>query len=137
MPWDHTTHPKVAMPMTAASVAQRRKGLKASIWDNEGVLYPPWFPTNSAGGYGRPSTPGKCQQENAYGQCLPKASKPELSTRRLRNPAPSNCNDMLCSVMERGFRNHTGKTSDAHQGRAQGGDQAPLAAIARVSAAKS
>ena len=27
--------------------------------------------------------------------------------------------------------------SDAHQGRAQGGDQAPLAAIARVSAAKS
>ena len=36
-----------------------------------------------------------------------------------------------------GFRNHTGKTSDAHQGRARGGDQAPLAAIAWVSAAKS
>ena len=48
-----------------------------------------------------------------------------------------NCNDMLCNVMERGFRNHTGRTSDAHQGGAQGGDQAPLAAIARVSAAKS
>ena len=37
MPWDQTTHPKIAMPMTAASVAQRRMGLKASIWDNEGV----------------------------------------------------------------------------------------------------
>ena len=30
------------------------------------------------GGCGRPSLPGKCQQENAYGQCLPKGSKPEL-----------------------------------------------------------
>ena len=29
MPWDQTTHPKVAMPMTAASVAQRCMGLKA------------------------------------------------------------------------------------------------------------
>ena len=48
--------------------------------------HPPWFLTNSAGGYSRPST---------------------------------------------------GKNSGAHQGRAQGGDQAPLAAIARVSAAKS
>ena len=48
-----------------------------------------------------------------------------------------NCNDMLCNVMERGFRKYTGKTSDGHQGRAQGGDQAPLAAIAQVSAAKS
>ena len=37
MPWDQTTHPKIAMPMTAASVAQRRMGHKASIWDNEGV----------------------------------------------------------------------------------------------------
>ena len=29
MPWNQTTHPKIAMPMTAASVAQRRMGLKA------------------------------------------------------------------------------------------------------------
>ena len=36
MPLDQTTHPKIAMPMTAASVAQRRMGLKASIWSDEG-----------------------------------------------------------------------------------------------------
>ena len=29
MPWDQTTHQKIAMPMTAASVAQRRMGFKA------------------------------------------------------------------------------------------------------------
>ena len=29
MPWDHTTHQKIAMPMTAASVAQLRMGFKA------------------------------------------------------------------------------------------------------------
>ena len=37
MSWDQTRHPKIAMPMTAASVAQRRMGLKALIWNNEGV----------------------------------------------------------------------------------------------------
>ena len=29
VPWDQTTHQKIAMPMTAASVAQRRMGFKA------------------------------------------------------------------------------------------------------------
>ena len=29
MPWNQTTHQKIAMPMTAASVAQRRMGFKA------------------------------------------------------------------------------------------------------------
>ena len=29
MPWDQTNTPKIAMPMTAASVAQRRMGFKA------------------------------------------------------------------------------------------------------------
>ena len=29
MPWNQTTHSKIAMPMTAASVAQRRMGFKA------------------------------------------------------------------------------------------------------------
>ena len=29
MPWDQTTHQRFAMPMTAASVAQRRMGFKA------------------------------------------------------------------------------------------------------------
>ena len=29
MPWDQTTHQKIAMPMTAASVVQRRMGFKA------------------------------------------------------------------------------------------------------------
>ena len=64
VPWDQTTHSKIAMPMTAAPVAQRRMGLKASIWDNEGEAM-------HTGGCGRPSLPGKRQQENAYGQCLP------------------------------------------------------------------
>ena len=115
MPWDQTAYQKVAMPMTAASVAQRRMGLKASIWDKERV--PSAQVSNEfSRGCGRPSTPGKCQQENAYGQCLPKASKPELNTWRVHNPAPANCNDMLCNVMERGFRNLTGESSDAHRG---------------------
>ena len=30
VPWDQTTHSKIAMPMTAASVAQRCMGFKAS-----------------------------------------------------------------------------------------------------------
>ena len=90
MPWDQTTHPKISMPMTAASVAQRGMGLKASIWNNEGV----------------PSA---------------------LVSQRIQQG----------TMAVHGFRNHTGKTSDAHQGRARGGDQAPQAAIARVSAAKS
>ena len=83
MPWDQTTHQKFAMPMTAASVAQRRMGPKASIWNNEGV--PSALVSNE---FSRGLWPSK-------------------------------------------------HASDAHQGRAQGGDQAPLAAIARVSAAKS
>ena len=29
LPWDQTTHSKIAMPMTAASVAQRRIGFNA------------------------------------------------------------------------------------------------------------
>ena len=29
MPWNQTTHQKIAMPMTAASVAQRRMGFEA------------------------------------------------------------------------------------------------------------
>ena len=75
--------------------------------------HPPLFPTNSAGGHGMP---GKCQQENAYGQCLPKASEPQLNIPPVHTPAPSHCNDMLCNVMERGFQNYTGKSSDAHRG---------------------
>ena len=30
LPWDQTTHSKIAMPMTAASVAQRCMGFKAT-----------------------------------------------------------------------------------------------------------
>ena len=37
MPWNQTTHSKIAMPMAAASVAQRRMGFKASrAQKNEG-----------------------------------------------------------------------------------------------------
>ena len=39
MPWNQTTHQKVAMTMTAASVAQRRMGFKAPRAQNyEGQL---------------------------------------------------------------------------------------------------
>ena len=68
MPWDQTTHQKIAMPMTAASIAQRRMGLKASIWDNEGV----------------PSA----LVSNKFSRGL------WLSQ---HDPGPPNCNDILCS----------------------------------------
>ena len=45
---DHT--PKIAMPMTAASVAQRRMGLKAPGAQEKEVSRPTWFPKDSAGG---------------------------------------------------------------------------------------
>ena len=112
------------MPMTAASVAQRRMALKASIRDNEGG----------------PSA--LVSSEFSRGAWLSKharARQGNVSRKMLTDNvccAPSNGNDMLCNVMERGFRIHTGNTSDGHQGTPQGGDQAPLAAIARVSAAK-
>ena len=39
MPWNQTTHSKIAMPMTAASVAQRRMGFKAPrAQKNEGEM---------------------------------------------------------------------------------------------------
>ena len=76
--------------MTAASVAQRHMGLKASIWDNEGV--PSALVSNE---FSRGLWPSKHAREIHW------------------------------------------KVQRCSQGRAQGGDQAPLAAIARVSAAKS
>ena len=49
MPWDQTTHSKIAMPMTAASVAQRRMGFKAPRAQKyEGQS--PYLPKDSAGG---------------------------------------------------------------------------------------
>ena len=65
MPWDQTTHPKVAMPMTAASVAQRRMGLKASIRDNEGV--PSALVSNE---FSRVLWPSKHAGEMSAGKCL-------------------------------------------------------------------
>ena len=45
---DHT--PKIAMPMTAASVAQRRMGFKAPRAQKYEGQSPTWFPKDSAGG---------------------------------------------------------------------------------------
>ena len=65
MPWDQTTHPKIAMQMTAASVAQRRMGLKASIWDNEGgtsALVSNEFSRGGMAVQACPRPSGECQQ---------------------------------------------------------------------------
>ena len=65
MPWNQTTHSKIAMPMTAASVAQRRMGFKAPrAQKNEGQSpylvshgFSRWGVTNRIEREG-PSSPG-------------------------------------------------------------------------------
>ena len=102
MPWDQTTHSKIAMPMTAAPVAQRRMGFKAPRAQKyEGQS--PYLVSQgfSRGGYMATLSPKDGREQASKGRFV-------------------------------------GLTSaHNHQGRAQGADQAPLAAIARLSAAKS
>ena len=123
MPWDQTTHPKIAMPMTAASVAQRRMGFKAP----RAQKYEGQSPYLVSQGFSRGGSDEKkkrgaillwIQQGGVYGH------SDGRSPNNGREPASKGRSVGLTSA-------HT------HQGRAQGADQAPLAAIARVSAAKS
>ena len=97
------------MPMTGASVAQRRMGFKALGFSRWGV-------TNRSGREG-PSSPGFSR--GGY-MAFPMACHWKMEETKQVRDDPS-----------------TKQVLKMHQGRAQGGDQAPLAAIARVSASKS
>ena len=118
---DHT--PKIAMPMTAASVAQRRMGFKAPrAQKNEGQSpylvsqgFSRWGVTNRIEGEG-PSSSGFSR--GGYMATLMAGHRKMEESKQVRDD-PS-----------------TSQALKTHQGRAQGIDQAPLAAIARVSAAK-
>ena len=100
---DHT--PKIAMPMTAASVAQRRMGFKAP----RAQKYEGQSPYLVSQGFSR----------GGYMATLMAGHRKMEESKQVRDD-PSTSQALI-----------------THQGRAQGTDQAPLAAIARVSAAKS
>ena len=119
---DHT--PKFAMPMTAAFVAQRRMGFKAPrAQKNEGQSpylvsqgFSRWGVTNRIERDG-PSSSGFSR--GGYMATLMAGHRKMKESKQVRdNPSAS-------------------QELKTHQGRARGADQAPLAAIARVSAAKS
>ena len=117
---DHTPK-KIAMPMTAASVAQRRMGFKA-LRAQKMVSRPAWFPKDSAGGESRIEVeerghPPLDSEGGVYGHS--DGRSPEDG----REQASEG-------------RSWTKQALKTHQERAQGDDQVPLAAIARVSAAK-
>ena len=124
MPCNQTTHQKFAMPMTAASVAQRRMGFKAPRAQKyEGQL--PYLVSQglSRGGVtnGRregPSSSGFSRGGGYMATLMAGHRKMEESKQVRDDPSTSQALKM-------------------HQGRAQGADQAPLAAIAQVTAAKS
>ena len=102
MPWNQTTHQKIAMPMTAASVAQRRMGFKAPRAQNyEG------------------QSPYLVSQGFSRGGIWPLCHRKMGESKQVRDDSSAS------------------QALKTHQGRAQGADQALLAAIARVSAAKS
>ena len=123
MPWNQTTHQKFAMLMTAASVAQRRMGFKAP----RAQKYEGQSPYLVSQGFSRggvtnrrregPSSSGFSR--GGYMATLMAGHRKMEESKQVRD-------DPL-----------TSQALKTHQGRAQGADQAPLAAIARVSAAKS
>ena len=124
MPWDQTTHSKIAMPMTAASVAQRRMGFKAP----RAQKYEGQSPYLVSQGFSRGRVTNRSRREGpsssgfsrgGYMATLMAGQRKTEESKQVRDD-PS-----------------TSQALKMHQGRAQGADQAPLAAIARVSAAKS
>ena len=122
MPWDRTTHSKIAMLMTAASVAQRRMGFKALRAQKIGQS--PYLVSQGFSRWGvtnrrkeGSSSPGFSR--GGYMATLMAGHRKMGESKQVRDD-PS-----------------TTQALKLHQGRAQGADQAPLAAIARVSAAKS
>ena len=123
MPWDQTTHQKFAMPMTAASVAQRRMGFKAP----RAQKYEGQSPYLVSQGFSRGGVKNRRREgpsssgfsKGGYMATLMAGHRKMEESKQVRDD-PS-----------------TSQALKTHQGRAQGADQAPLAAIARVSAAKS
>ena len=115
--------PEIAMPMTAASVAQRRMGFKAPRAQKyEGQS--PYLVSHgfSRGGVTKRRREGPSSSGFSRGgyMATPMAGHRKMEESKQVRDDPS-----------------TSQALKTHQGRAQGADQAPLAAIARVSAAKS
>ena len=121
MPWNQTTHQKFAMPMTAASVAQRRMGFKAPRAQN----YEGQSPYLVSQGFIRGGVTNRIEErghpplDSAGGGIWPLRHRKMEESKQVRDDSSAS------------------QALKTHQGRAQGADQAPLAAIARVSAAKS
>ena len=124
MPWNQTTHQKIAMLMTAASVAQRRMGFEAPRAQEKEVSRPTWFTQ----GFSRGGVTNRSRREGpsssgfsrgGYMATLMAGHRKMEESKEVRDD-PS-----------------TSQALKMHQGRAQGADQAPMAAIAPVSAAKS
>ena len=119
---DHTPK-KITMPMTAASVAQRRMGFKApGAQKYEGQS--PYLVSQgfSRGGSDEWKKRGAILlwiQQGGYMATLMAGHRKMEESKQVRDD-PS-----------------TSQALKVHQGRAQGADQAPLAAIAWVSAANS
>ena len=124
MPWNQTTHRKIAMPMTAASVAQRRMGFKAP----RAQKYEGQLPYLVSQGLSRGGVTNRSEREGP--------SSSGLSSGGYMATLMAGYRKMEESKQVRDDPS-TSQALKTHQGRAQGADQAPLAAIARVSAAKS
>ena len=121
MPWNQTTHSKIAMPMTAASVAQRRMGFKAPrAQKNEGQS-----PYLVSQGFSRWGVTNRIEREGPSSSGFSRGGIWSLCHRKMEESKQVRDDSSASQALM------------THQGRAQGTDQAPLAAIARVSAAKS
>ena len=123
MPWDQTTHQKIAMPMTAASVAQRRMGFKALRAQKIGQS-----PYLVSQGFSRRGVTNRSEREGPSSSGVSRGGYVATLMAGHRKMEES-----------KQVRDNTSTTQalKLHQGRAQGADHAPLAAIARVTAAKS
>ena len=123
MPWNQTTHQKIAMPMTAASVAQRRMGFKApraqKYEGQSSRLVSQGFSRRGVTNRRREGPSSSGFSRGGYMATLMAGHRKMEESKQVRDD-PS-----------------TSQALKMHQGRAQGADQAPVAAIARVSAAKS
>ena len=121
MPWNQTTHQKFAMPMTAAFVAQRRMGFKAPrAQKNEGQS-----PYLVSQGFSRWGVTNRIEREGPSSSGFSRGGIWPLCHQKMEESKQARDDPSASQALK------------THQGRAQGADQAPLAAIARVSAAKS
>ena len=119
---DHT--PRFAMPMTAVSVAQRCMGFKASRAQEMSPLVAlPGFP--------RIQQAGRDEKEWKRGAILPWIQQGGYMATQMA------CHREIEESKQVRDDPSTKQALKLHQGRAQGGDKAPLAAIARASAAES